>query len=107
MKSHRSLRAVVESLEDRQLLSSWYVSPSGLDTNPGTLAKPFKTIQAAANIAVAGDKVEIETGTYHEMVTPVNSGIPGKPITFEAYNGEKVTVTGADKITGWTKYSGN
>ena len=109
MYSHRSRRAVVvEGLEARQFLStSWYVSPSGSNSNPGTLLKPFQTIQAAANVAHGGDHVEIETGTYHEMVTPVNSGTPGNPIVFEDYKGEKVTVTGADRITGWTKYSGD
>ena len=29
--------------------ADFYVSPSGLDTNPGTLATPWKTIQKAAN----------------------------------------------------------
>src|SRR6185437_8250769 len=92
-----------EPLEQRQLLStSWFVSPGGSDQNPGTLGAPFHSIQAAANVAQAGDSVEIETGTYHETVTPANSGAAGAPIVFEAYNNESVTVTGADPITGWT-----
>src|SRR3712207_1569910 len=37
-----------EELESRVLLSSYYVSTSGSDSNAGTLAKPFRTIQRAA-----------------------------------------------------------
>jgi len=33
------------------LSSSWYVSIDGSNDNPGTLAAPFRTIQAAANVA--------------------------------------------------------
>jgi hypothetical protein len=98
----------VEPLECRELLStSWFVSPSGKDTNTGSISSPFLTIQRAANVAVAGDHVEIRAGVYHETVTPKHSGTASAPITFEAYNGEKVTVSGADRVTSWTKYSGN
>jgi hypothetical protein len=94
---------MVENLEARELLStSWFVSPGGSNSNSGSINAPFKTIQQAANVAGAGDHVEIETGTYHESVTVNRSGI-----TFESYKGEKVTVTGADSIGGWTQYSGN
>ncbi|HET6249427.1 MAG TPA: carbohydrate-binding protein [Tepidisphaeraceae bacterium] len=100
--------AMVEALEARELLSStWYVSPSGGNSNPGTLAAPFKTIQEAANVAKAGDHVEIETGVYHETVTPAHSGTAAAPIVYEAYKGENVTVSGADAITGWTDYKGS
>ncbi|HET6252229.1 MAG TPA: right-handed parallel beta-helix repeat-containing protein [Tepidisphaeraceae bacterium] len=99
----RASNPVVENLEARELLSStWYVSPAGNNKNPGSIAAPFQTIQQAATVAQTGDHVEIETGTYHETVTPTHSGV-----TFEAYKGEKVTVSGADPIKGWTKYSGN
>ncbi|MDB5334337.1 MAG: galA, partial [Phycisphaerales bacterium] len=103
-----AIRAAVETLESRELLSATlFVSPSGSDTNPGSLSAPFKTIQRAANVAQAGDHVEIRAGVYHETVTPAHSGATGAPIVFEAYNGEKVTISGADPIGGWAKYSGN
>ncbi|MDB5354716.1 MAG: galA [Phycisphaerales bacterium] len=98
----------VEPLESRELLStSWFVSPSGSDTNRGSISSPFKTIQRAANVAVAGDHVEIRAGVYHETVTPKHSGTASAPITFEAYNREGVTISGADRITNWARYSGN
>jgi hypothetical protein len=93
----------IECLEPRQLLSnSWFVSPSGNNNNPGTLAAPFQSIQHAASVAQSGDKVEIETGVYHETITPAHSSV-----TFEAYNGETVTVSGADAVTGWSDSSGS
>src|SRR2546421_12193929 len=97
----------IESLESRTLLStSWFVSPSGSDNNPGTITAPFHSIQRAANVAQAGDHVEIRAGVYHEDVVPQHSGTSSAPIVFEAYNGESVTVSGADRITGFNAYSG-
>ncbi|HZL37686.1 MAG TPA: carbohydrate-binding protein [Tepidisphaeraceae bacterium] len=98
----------VESLEGRQLLSaSLFVAPWGSDNSAGNINAPFRTIQHAANVAHAGDHVEIRAGIYHEDVVENNSGTPGNPIVFEAYNGENVTVTGADALTGWTNVGGN
>ena len=88
----------VEPLEDRVLLSStWFVSPSGNDSSTGTLANPFRTIQRAASQASTGDTVDIRGGTYRETVRPAYSGV-----TFENYNGETVTVSGADVVSGFS-----
>ncbi len=87
--------------------ADYYVSASGNDSNSGTLASPYQTIQKAANVAVAGDTVFIRAGTYRETVTPSQSGTAGNPITFTAYNGEAVTVSGLDLVTGaWTQHGG-
>lgn len=103
-KAARAIRsASIESLEDRLLMSrSWFVAPWGNNNNPGTTGQPLQSIQAAANNAQWGDYVEIEAGTYHETVTPPHSGV-----TFEAYQGQSVTITGADNIGGFSQYSGN
>jgi hypothetical protein len=47
----------------------WYVAKTGLDTNEGTLASPFLTIQHAVGAAGAGDTIHVATGTYNELVT--------------------------------------
>src|SRR5690348_2553713 len=74
----------IEPLESRTLLStSWFVSPGGSDSNPGTIAAPFHTIQRAANVAQAGDHVEIRAGVYHENVVPQHSGTSSAPTVFE------------------------
>lgn len=78
-----------------------YVSPSGSDANPGSLAQPYLTIQKCATAVYGGSTCLIRAGTYHESVTP-NSGI-----TIMPYNGESVTVDGADRISHWTVYQGS
>src|SRR5436309_7824314 len=80
--SRRGRRLVVEALEPRELLSTYYVSMTGSDGNPGTLAAPFKTIQRAANSAGAGDTVLVRGGVYRETVKP-RSGKAGAPVTFQ------------------------
>jgi len=86
----------------------YYVSNNGLDTNPGTLAQPFLTIQKAADVALAGDTVRVRGGTYRETVTTTQSGTAVAPITFKPYQGERVTITGLDEFNGsWTPYQGN
>ena len=97
----------IEHLEGRVLLSTYVVSTAGSDHNAGTLWAPFRTIQHAADLAAAGDTVLIRGGVYRETVSPANSGAPGAPITFAAYNGENVTVSGANVVAGWANYSGS
>src|SRR5262245_1953827 len=85
----------------------FYVAPSGSDSNAGTLAAPFQTIQHCAESAHAGDTCYIRAGTYRETIQPLNSGTTGAPIAFKAYNGEVVTVSGADVLNGWTSHQGS
>ena len=42
----------------------FYVSPSGDNDNPGTLAEPWKTLTFALAAVGAGDQVHAEAGTY-------------------------------------------
>ncbi|HEY2586758.1 MAG TPA: right-handed parallel beta-helix repeat-containing protein [Tepidisphaeraceae bacterium] len=83
------------------LSHTYFVAPTGNDAWRGTLARPFKTIQAAANAARSGDTVEIEGGTYRETVQPARSGV-----TFTNYNGQTVIIAGTDTLGGWSKTGG-
>jgi hypothetical protein len=87
--------------------ATYYVSTTGNDANAGTLALPFRTIQKAAGLMRAGDTCLIRAGTYRETVTPVNSGASGAPITFDAYPNERVIISGANVVSGFTLHSGN
>ncbi|HUU91561.1 MAG TPA: right-handed parallel beta-helix repeat-containing protein [Phycisphaerae bacterium] len=87
--------------------AEYYAAPDGADSNPGTLARPFKTIQKAAGIMVAGDTCYLRAGTYRETIRPANSGRDGAPITFAAYQGEEAVVNGADVVSGWTVHNGH
>jgi hypothetical protein len=80
-----------------------YVAPHGRDTQPGTLAEPFATIQRAQAAVGPGDIVWIRGGTYHMTVAQIarherifayvtlldKSGAPGRPITYSAYRDEQ------------------
>jgi hypothetical protein len=91
--SHRRppRRFFVERLEDRTVPSTFYVAPTGSDSNSGSSVAPFKTLQRGADaVANPGDTVIVEAGTYAGFVlgwnTAVN-GTAGSPITFEAQPG--------------------
>src|SRR5205814_6655925 len=63
--------------------------------------------QRAANLAQPGDTVFIRQGIYRETVRPMRSGSGSSPIQFKPYNNERVTVSGADIVSGWSKNSGS
>jgi uncharacterized protein (TIGR03437 family) len=88
--------------------AEYYVSASGSDGALGTLDEPFRTIQKAASVMVAGDTAYIRAGVYRETVTPSNSGTQTAPITFASYNGEAVVVSGADVVpsSSWSLSTG-
>jgi parallel beta-helix repeat protein len=69
-------------------------SPTCSDAGSGTSTQPFCKIGAAASKAVAGDTVEVATGTYAEAVTPPRSGTSAAPIVFTAATGATVVVSG-------------
>jgi len=72
-----------------------YVAPGGLDTNSGSVTKPFATITHASDLAYAGDTIYVRGGLYHEQVRVRNSGSQGSPLSIAAYPGERPIVDGA------------
>lgn len=75
------------------------VSAAGSDTNPGTLAKPFRTVAKAVTRVRAGGTVVLRAGLYHEsLVVP-----PGHAATIQPYPGEKVWFDGTRKVTGFKR----
>lgn len=54
----------------------YYVSVKGKDANPGTLKKPFGTIQHAADLVKPGDTIYLLPGDYRQSVTIRRSGSP-------------------------------
>ena len=59
--------------------ATYYVFPTGNDSNAGTQGSPWKTIQKAATIAPSGSVVTVAAGTYNERVT-----ITRPQLSFEA-----------------------
>jgi parallel beta-helix repeat protein len=69
-------------------------NPSCSDTGAGTESVPFCTIKKGATVAVAGQTVQVASGTYPELVTLGHSGSPGSPIVLTAAPGANVIVSG-------------
>ena len=78
--------------------TSFYVSPSGNDSNAGTISAPWLTVQHAANVVGPGATVYLRAGTYHQFDVNVSGTAAGGFITFTNYPGEAALVDG----TGWT-----
>ena len=81
------------------------------NSGSGTLSAPYCSISAAAADAVAGQTVQVASGTYSEDVTPANSGTSGSPIVFTAAPAANVTVTGGTNgftlsSRSWIKVAG-
>ena len=88
--------------------ANYYVSPAGNDSNSGTLALPFKTVQHCADMVQPGGSCILRKGVYRETVTPPVSGASGFPIVFKSYPGETATISGADLLTGsWLQGNGS
>ncbi|RCX17515.1 uncharacterized protein DUF1565 [Anaerobacterium chartisolvens] len=86
----------------------FHVSTVGCDSWAGSLTRPFRTIQRAADLAKAGDTVTVHEGIYREYVNPKNGGEgDDKRITYKAAPGEKVIISGGEEVAGWIKENGN
>lgn len=80
------------------------VAVTGNNANDGSAGKPFKNIQAAANVAQPGDVITVHAGVFRERIDPPRGGTSGtKRITYQAAPGERVVITGAEPVRGWVK----
>jgi len=67
---------------------TYYVSIGGKDTNPGSAALPWRTIEKAANSVQAGDRVTVLPGDYDEVVNFARDATPTQPIMFRSSGAE-------------------
>lgn len=80
----------------------------GNDTNEGSVDKPFKTISAAAQVAMPGDVITVHEGIYRERVAPPRGGTSDKKrIVYRAADNETVVITGSESVKGWRKAQHN
>ena len=93
-------------------MAEYHVALTGNDSNNGNISSPWKTINKANQTLKAGDTVFLHAGEYQEIISPVNSGILGSPITYTAYTGEIPLIVGSgpDKpgvvSIGWVAQAG-
>jgi Protein of unknown function (DUF1565) len=69
--------------------TDYYVATTGSDSNTGTQASPFLTITHAYNLAVPGDRVLVNPGTYTDYTTAwglklTTNGTAANPITVKS-----------------------
>ena len=93
---------------------SVFVGTDGDDKNPGTKDKPFKTLEGARNylrgvkagkgLPQGGITVHVLGGEYEMTdsftLSPDDTGSEQTPITYRAYPGDTVTMTGANSLPG-------
>jgi hypothetical protein len=94
---------------------SYYVAPGGNDANPGTLKKPFATLQRAQQAArkEAGRQavtIFLREGTYYLPETLVftsqDSGAKAAPVVYQAYQKEQPVISGGIRLQNlkWEPY---
>jgi hypothetical protein len=73
---------------------TFYVATNGSDSNSGTLAQPWRTIQKAFNTLGPGERALVRDGLYGESLDMTRAGTAAAPITIESYPGEHPIVNG-------------
>mgnify|MGYP001413832705 CR=1 FL=1 len=88
-------------------MTIYNVSPAGSDSADG-VAVPFRTINRAAEVAIAGDTVVVHEGVYREWVKPRNGGSSNtRRITYQAAPGAHVAIVGSEPVGGWQHQHGD
>ena len=106
--------AMANTDQEAEAKRIYYVSKTGNDSNSGTIDSPFATIEKArdtirelkqtSGLPNGGVTVYIREGVYEREAslefTEEDSGEEGKRITYAAYPGEKVEITGGKYLKG-------
>lgn len=85
----------------------YYVNAQASRDGNGSKEMPFKCINDAAKLAVAGDEIVVAPGIYREYVNPQHAGTEEKRIVYRSQEPRGAVITGAEVLTGWQKYQGN
>lgn len=85
----------------------YYVNASAYQNGDGSKNRPFKTINEAARLAVAGDEVLVAPGVYREYVDPKNAGCESSRIVYRSEVPLGAVITGAEVVKNWEKYEGD
>jgi parallel beta helix pectate lyase-like protein len=91
----------------------FYVSTVGSDSNPGSAAAPWRTIQKALDTLQPNQKALVRGGTYVENLHMSRAGTASGPISVEAHPGEDPILQSAGSHPlevssegGWFRFRG-
>ena len=84
-----------------------YVNGTVERSGDGSIERPFKQINEAAQIAAPGDEVIVSPGIYREYVNPKNAGTEAARIVYRSETPLGAVITGAEKVDYWTLHEGN
>lgn len=78
-------------------MTVYYVSPTGSDSQTGTIERPFASLQYAHDLAKPGDTIYLRGGVYAltEGIQLTRDGTSGAPITIANYPGETPILDGS------------
>jgi hypothetical protein len=79
------------------LAATYYVSPSGSDSNSGvTASAPWRTLgKVNATVLGPGDRMLLQGGkVFTGELDPKGSGVPGNPAVYASYGGGKAVING-------------
>ena len=77
--------------------ATYYVATTGSDSNPGSSAQPWRTIQYAVDHTVAGDTILVRAGSYAGARLE-NSGAAGAPKTLTVETPGTVTLNALSPV---------
>jgi hypothetical protein len=95
------------NVNENEPVSLYVNAATGSNSNPGSASKPFATIQAGVNAAVAQNKkglgvdILVAPGIYREAVT-INPLPTSAALTLQAITPGTAYIDGADVLTGWS-----
>jgi parallel beta-helix repeat protein len=76
--------------------ADYYISPSGLDGNSGSLAQPWQSFAHAVPQLAAGDTLHLRAGIYAERLIVIGkSGTAATPVVIRPYLSEAAVIDGA------------
>ena len=84
-----------ESENNNQIVKTYYVSPSGNDSNDGSENLPWRTIQHAIDNVKAGEKILVKNGTYKEKIYIDKRGEEDNFILIEGEDRDKTIIEGS------------
>ncbi|MGD9496701.1 MAG: right-handed parallel beta-helix repeat-containing protein [Armatimonadota bacterium] len=76
--------------------ATYHLSPDGDDAAPGTLQRPWATLEHASEQVGPGDTVVLAPGQYPGELQPRRAGEAGAPIVFRAAERHRAVLTGPE-----------